>query len=272
MIEVQLPVRVAVVGAMGRMGREVLRALTSSEGFEVVLAIDHNELGRNAREVLGPKAPDVVIEQKLGAALDRVAVDVVVDFTHHSAAAQHAASAMKRGAAPVIGTTGMSEEDLRELVHLSKEHNVPGLYAPNFAIGAVLMMKFAEMAAQWIPDVEIIELHHDQKQDAPSGTAMLTAERIAHGRSRSPRPAHTLQMRVEGVRGGRWHETPIHSVRLPGFVAHQEVVFGSPGETLVLRHDSTDRTSFMSGVKLAVREVRNLERFVVGMDELLFRD
>lgn len=259
-----------MVGAMGRMGREVMRSFMASEGFEIVVAVDHNELDKNAREVLGPKAPDVVIEAKLGAALDRTPVDVVVDFTHHSAAAQHAISSIKRGAAPIIGTTGMSDADLREIVLHSKEHNVPGIYAPNFAIGAVLMMRFSQMAARWMRDAEIIEMHHDQKQDAPSGTAMLTADRIAQGREGVPPHKHTLQTKVDGVRGGRWHDVQIHSVRLQGLVAHQEVIFGGPGETLTIRHDSMERSSFMAGVKICVKEVRKLDKFVVGLDQILF--
>lgn len=256
---------------MGRMGREVLKALTPNEGFDVLLAIDHNEVGTNIRDVVGPKANDVVVESKLGAALDRTSVDVVVDFSSAAGAATHAISAIKRGASPVIGTTGMKDEELREITLLCTEAKLPGIYAPNFAIGAVLMMRFSQMAAKFMPDVEIIEMHHDRKEDAPSGTAMLTAEMIESGRQETPSKKHTLHQRVEGVRGGRWHDTPIHSVRLNGLVAHQMVVFGGPGETLTIRHDSMDRTSFMQGVKLCVREVGNLKGFVIGMDNVLFR-
>lgn len=264
-------IRVAVVGAMGRMGREVLKALSPQEGFKVLVAVDHNEAGRNVQEILGPKAPDVVVETKLGAALDRAPVDVLVDFSSHAGAATHAISAIKRGASPVIGATGMPEDALREISLCCQETGVPGIYAPNFAVGAVLMMKFAQMAARYMPDAEIIEMHHDRKEDAPSGTAMLTAEMIGQGRQQGAHHPHTLHTRVEGVRGGRWHETTIHSVRLQGLVAHQMVVFGGPGETLTIRHDSLDRSSFMQGVKLCVREVKSLSGFVIGMDNVLFR-
>jgi 4-hydroxy-tetrahydrodipicolinate reductase len=267
----QRPIRVAVVGAMGRMGREVLKALTPQENFDLLLAVDHNEVGANVRDLVGPKGPDIVVEQKLGAALDREKVDVLVDFSSASAAATHALSAIKRGVSPVIGATGMKEEELREIALACTESNVPGIYAPNFAIGAVLMMRFSQMAAKYMPDAEIIEMHHDRKEDAPSGTAMLTAEMIALGRTSDPSKKHVLHQRVEGVRGGKWHDTPIHSVRLNGLVAHQMVMFGGPGETLTIRHDSMDRTSFMQGVKLCVREVGSLKGFVVGMDNVLFR-
>ncbi len=217
----------------------------------------------------GPNAPDLVIEDKLGAALDRVKVDVLVDFSHHAAAAQHALQALKRGVAPLIGVTGVPDSDLKEIKLQCQESNVPAMYVPNFAIGAVLLMKFAEMAARWLPDVEVIEMHHDQKEDAPSGTALLTAERIAATRPRVP---HLKQatIKVEGVRGGTYHDVRVHSVRLPGLVAHQMVMFGGVGETLTLRHDSLDRKSFMQGVKLCVQEIRKLEGFVIGMDRLLF--
>lgn len=269
---IENPIRVAVAGAAGRMGQEVLKALTIQEGFDIVLAVDKEANGTNCRELVGPKGPDLVIESKLGAALDRVETDVLVDFTHHSAAAQHAISAMKRKVSPVIGTTGMGDNELRELGLVAAENGTPGIYAPNFAIGAVLMMRFAHMAAKWMPDAEIIEMHHDKKEDAPSGTAMLTADLIAEGRTQPAAPARAINLRVEGARGGRWHDTQIHSVRLKGLVAHQQVMFGGPGESLTIRHDSLDRSSFMSGVKLCVRRVKHLNGLVLGMDKILFSD
>jgi len=265
-------IRVAVVGAMGRMGREVLKALTAQEGFEILVAVDNNGAGTHLRELAGPNAPDITVESKLGAALEKTPVDVLVDFTSAAGAPTHAISAIKRGISPVIGATGMKDEELREITLACTESKVPGIYAPNFAIGAVLMMRFSEMAAKFMPDAEIIEMHHDRKEDAPSGTAMRTAEMINEGRERRPTKAHTLVQKVQGARGGEWQDTPIHSVRLKGLVAHQMVMFGGPGETLTIRHDSLDRTSFMQGVKLCVREVRNLNGFVIGMDKVLFRD
>jgi 4-hydroxy-tetrahydrodipicolinate reductase len=261
--------KVVVVGAGGRMGREVLRALTPSEGFEVVAAVDPQHAGSSVRDLAGAKASDVTIEEKLGAALDRTRPDVLVDFSHSSAAPQHALSAIKRGIRPVLGVTGLSRNDLREIELQCKEAGLGGLYAPNFAIGAVLMMRFAQMAAQWFPDAEIVEMHHDRKEDAPSGTAMHTAELIEEARrdqpSKKPRPL----IKVEGARGGKHHEVPIHSVRLPGLVAHQTVMFGGDGELLTVRHDSMNRESFMYGVKVAVRKVRDLPEFVIGLDRLL---
>jgi 4-hydroxy-tetrahydrodipicolinate reductase len=171
----------------------------------------------------------------------------------------------------VIGCTGMTESDLREIRSLTKELHLPAIYVPNFAIGAVLMMRFAQLAAKWMPDVEIIELHHDRKEDAPSGTAMLTAQLISEARTAEPTPLPKQLIKAEGARGGRVSDITIHSVRLPGYVAHQEVLFGSLGEILQIRHDSTDRQSFMNGVRLAARSVRSLEGLVIGLDKILFR-
>lgn len=263
--------KVVVVGAAGRMGREVLKAFSAAPEFEIVAAIDREAVGTNCRELVGEKGPDLLIEDKLGAALDRTKPDATIDFSHASSATAHALSAITRGICPVIGATGLSDTNVRELASASREMNTPGIYAPNFAIGAVLMMRFSQLAAKWLPNCEIIELHHDRKEDAPSGTALLTAQLIGDARkeppARKPRPI----FKVEGVRGGLYQDTPIHSVRLPGYVAHQEVIFGGIGEVLTIRHDSMDRVSFMEGVKLCVREVRGLGGFVVGMDKILFR-
>lgn len=264
-------IKIAVVGAAGQMGLEVFRSIGKADGVEPVIAIDHNQnVGMNIRDLVGPKGPDLVIEEKLGAALDRVKVDVLVDFSHHSGASQHASSAVKRGVSPLIGTTGLASQELKEIKLMCDEAGVAGMYVPNFAIGAVLMMHFAEMASRWMPDVEIIELHHDRKDDAPSGTAMMTAEKVAASRVKSP-IQRQANIRVEGARGGLHQNIPVHSIRLPGLVAHQMVIFGGAGETLTIRHDSMERRSFMEGVKLCVREIKGLKGFAVGMDSILFR-
>ena len=264
-------IRVAVLGASGRMGQEVLRTVSQEPGIEIVVACDRENVGLNCRDVAGGRAPDLIITDKLGAALDSEKPDVLVDFSHGSGAAAHAESALKRGISPVIGATGLSGADIKEISLVCKETGVPGMYVPNFAIGAVLMMRFSEMAAKWMPDCEIIELHHDRKEDAPSGTAMRTAELIGEARTDSPTRKPRTAFKVEGVRGGNYKDVTIHSVRLPGLLAHQSVMFGRPGELLTIRHDSMDRASFMQGVALAVREVRNLQGLVVGLDKILFR-
>lgn len=251
------------------MGQEVLRAVTSDPRFELKLALDRTFVGQNVGELIGTESP-VVLEEKLGAALDREPVDVLIDFSHHSAAVSHSLSAIQRGVRPVIGCTGLSDSGLGEIRSACRETEVGAMYIPNFAIGAVLMMRFAQMAAKWMPDAEIIELHHDRKEDAPSGTAMLTADLIAQGRVSDPTRLPTPLMKAEGARGGKVSGVPIHSVRLPGLLAHQQVMFGGPGEVLTLRHDSMDRKSFMHGVKLSAVKVLELKTLVIGLDKILF--
>lgn len=261
-------IRVCLVGAAGKMGQESARALAQATGIEVVAAVDRSHGGESLRSIAGPRAPDLVIEEKVGVALDTHEADVLVDFTQPGAAANHAESALKRKVAPVIGTSGLSAQDLRDIAQAAAEHETPAMVVPNFAIGAVLMMRFAQAAAKWLPDVEIVELHHDQKLDAPSGTATRTAELIAAARQAQPKRSEEM-IKVEGVRGGSVAGVPVHSVRLKGLVAHQMVMFGGQGETLTLRHDSLDRTSFMPGVVLAVREVWNRTGLTIGLDDLL---
>lgn len=220
-------IRVAVAGAAGRMGQAVC---------ETVEEAGDTELTGKADPTLG-----VALEDVLGDA------DVVVDFTRPDMALANAEASLAAGVHAVVGTTGFDLDALEAAAEASKAN---AFVAPNFAIGAVLLMEVAQKIAPHMPECEIIELHHDQKLDAPSGTAKRTAELIS-------------------AAGGNVHE-PIHSVRLPGLVAHQEVVFGGQGQTLSLRHDSIDRRSFMPGVLLAVRKVGDLkQRFTVGLENLL---
>ena len=169
----------------------------------------------------------------------------------------------------MVGTTGFTTEEITDLIDLSREKNIGGLIAPNFAIGAVLLMQFAAQAAKYFPNVEIIELHHDKKKDAPSGTAVKTAELISQVRQPQGQGAPDEEESLPGARGANYQGMHIHSVRLPGLVAHQEVIFGSQGEGLTLRHDSYDRVSFMTGVNLGVKEVVKRHELVYGLEHLL---
>jgi 4-hydroxy-tetrahydrodipicolinate reductase len=195
---------------------------------------------------------------------------VLVDFTVAAAAYPNALTALREGVSPVIGTTGMSEAQVGEIRELAAERGVGAFLAPNFAIGAVLMMVFAQQAARFMPEAEIIELHHEKKIDAPSGTAMRTAELIRAARAARTveRPAHE-ELKLEGARGGDLDGIHVHSVRLPGYVAHQEVIFGGLGQTLTIRHDSIDRSSFMPGVLIACKRVREQPGLVIGLENLL---
>ncbi|RYG32063.1 4-hydroxy-tetrahydrodipicolinate reductase, partial [bacterium] len=170
----------------------------------------------------------------------------------------------------VIGCTGLSAEQVEALGIACETRGLGGMIVPNFAVGAVLMMRFAQMAAKWIPDAEIIELHHDRKEDAPSGTAMRTAELIAAARTLPRTELPTPYFKAEGARGSEVEGVPVHSIRLPGLLAHQEVIFGTRGESLTLRHDSYDRVGFMPGVRLAARSVLQRSGLTVGLESVMF--
>jgi 4-hydroxy-tetrahydrodipicolinate reductase len=255
------------------MGREVVRAVAGDDAMLLVAVADKSNVGSTINDLVPgiASAGHMVVQADLASALDAAPADVLVDFSHHSVVGENSVAALERGCAPVVGATGLTAETLDVIRDTCTKTGVPALFAPNFAVGAVLMMKFSELAAPWYGDVEIIELHHDRKEDAPSGTALLTAELIGNARKQEPSSKPTPVVKAEGALGGRWHGVPVHSVRLPGMLAHQQVMFGAPGETLTIRHDSTDRAGFMHGVRLAIREVRSLSGFVVGLDKLLFR-
>jgi 4-hydroxy-tetrahydrodipicolinate reductase len=210
----------------------------------------------------------VTITADLAEVLDR-RPQVLVDFSPGPASVAHARAALAAGVSPVVGSTGIAAADLQALADLAASHRTGAVVAPNFAVGAVLMIEFARRAARFFPHVEIIEMHHDRKRDAPSGTALRTAAAVAAARGQPPAPAVVEEEMVTGARGGRAEGIPIHSVRLPGLVAHQEVIFGGPGQTLTIRHDSLTEESFMPGLLLAVRRVRSLQGLVHGLENLL---
>jgi 4-hydroxy-tetrahydrodipicolinate reductase len=241
------------------MGREALKALGPDHGFEVVSAV-----------VRSTPIAGVPCDRDLATALDRTQPDAVLDLSLAAAARANAEAALSRKIPLVSGVTGIPEPELAAIAALTAEYATPAMVVPNFAIGAVLMMRFAEMAARWLPDAEVIERHHERKLDAPSGTAMMTAQRIAAARTGDGTVPATQTIKAEGARGGVVAGVPVHSVRLPGSLAHQEVLFGAPGETLTLRHDAADRSVYMPGVRLCLSRIRELSGLTVGMDALLF--
>jgi 4-hydroxy-tetrahydrodipicolinate reductase len=260
---------VVVTGAAGRVGREVVKAVLREPDLALVGAIDTREVGTDAGKLAGLPECGVIISDNLTEALYGNKASVMVDFTNSQAAVKNARTALSHGVAPVIGTTGIDSAEIEGLKRAAKKAKTGMLIAPNFALGAVLMMDFARQAARYFPTVEIIELHHDQKIDAPSGTALLTAQMI--GMERKPfRQGHPDEHeKIAGVRGGDWDGIRLHSVRLPGLVAHQEVIFGGAGQVLTLRHDSISRESYMPGVILAIRKVRQLQGVNIGLDKVL---
>lgn len=261
--------RVGVVGAAGRMGREVCKAVTNSNDMELAFAVDTNGAGERVSQWAGDASADLIVTANLESALAEKSVDAIVDFTHPNAAEANATAALSNRAIPIIGTSGLSEDSLNAIRRACAESNLPALYVPNFAIGAVLMMKFSQEAAKYFPDAEVIELHHNKKADAPSGTAMRTAELIAESRTDDPSKDPTEVQKAEGARGGNVKGVHVHSVRLPGLLAHQQVIFGGPGEVLTIRHDSMDRASFMQGVLLAIRKCKTLNGLAIGLESVM---
>lgn len=261
-------IRVAVSGAAGKMGREVVRAIAREADLQLVGAVDPRAEGEDAGSLAGLAVLEVACLPSLRDLAGRE-VEVLVDFTGPSAVKANALMALELGIRPVIGTTGMTLEDLQELDEAARRRSLGALVAPNFAIGALLMMRFAAEAARYFPHAEIIELHHNQKADAPSGTAIKTAELMADVQARFAEGNAPETEKLPGARGAEFAGIRIHSVRLPGLVAHQEVLFGGLGQTLTLRHDSTSRESFMPGVVLAIRKAHELEGLVYGLEHLL---
>lgn len=258
-------IQVGVIGASGRMGRTVCGAVIDENELQLAAAIDPHNAGLDLRQVTG-LASDLTLSR----AVSREAhgnVDVFVDFTAPGAAMENLRWCAANGVHAVVGTTGFSEADAEELQGLFTSSNC--VIAANFAIGAVLMIRFAELAAPWFESAEIIEMHHDGKVDAPSGTAMATLKRMAAASEDWLGDATKKQV-LGGSRGGLDSSgIRVHSVRLRGLEAHQEVIFGTIGQSLTIRHDSYDRSSFMPGVMLAIKKVGQLPGLTVGLEKVL---
>ncbi|HJR19245.1 MAG TPA: 4-hydroxy-tetrahydrodipicolinate reductase [Actinomycetota bacterium] len=262
-------IRVGVIGAHGKMGREVCRAIAEDPDCVLVAAVDSSGSGENVGAIIGHPDLDVIISDELDA-LNDAEVDVAVDFTHPDAVMDDIRWCVRHAVHVVVGTTGITQANLDEVRALIEEEGGESnvFVAPNFAIGAVLMMRFAAAAAKFLPDVEIIELHHSKKADAPSGTALKTAEEIAKARDEAGTGSESKEV-VPGARGADVGGIRVHSVRLPGLVAHQEVLLGGPGQSLTIRHDSYDRASFMPGVLLAVKSIAKHPGLTYGLENLL---
>lgn len=261
-----MTIKVGVVGAAGRMGSEVCRAVHGADDLELVAAVSPRHDGLPLREVAGVDT-DLRIAGELDALLEAGA-EVAVEFTGPRSVGGNLRWLLEHGVHAVVGASGIADDDLKACRELAARGEANLLIAPNFAIGAVLLMRFAAEAARYLPHVEVIERHHDAKVDAPSGTALRTAELIADARREVP-DAPGGDDRHPGARGATHEDVRIHAVRLPGIVADQDVVFGGVGQTLTISHRSLDRTSFMPGVLLACRKVDGLHGCVIGLEHLL---
>lgn len=262
-------IRVAVAGAAGRMGREVVKMVLEDPALQLVAAIGLKNEGTDAAVLVGMPECGVPIISNLERALTESRPHVMVDFTTPASVYDNTETAIRHGVAPVVGTTGFTPEQIDLLDKQCREKGIGGLIAPNFSIGAILMMKFAAQAAKYFPHLEIIEYHGDQKLDAPSGTAIKTAELIAMNREEMRQGNPQEEETIEGSRGGYYNGFRIHSVRLPGVFAQQEVVFGGYGQTLKIRHDSYERAGYMPGVNLAIKKVLEYQGMIYGFDHFV---
>ena len=255
-----MSIRVIIAGFKGKMGQAACQMVLADPALDLVAVIDPSDKVDSWQGVPVYNDKETLIA---------ISADVWVDFTTPAVAYENTRFALENGFAPVVGTTGFTSQEIEELKELSRSKGLGGLIAPNFALGAVLLMQFAAQAAKYFPNVEIIELHHDKKKDAPSGTAIKTAELMAQVRESIQQGASDEEELIAGARGANFDGMRIHSVRLPGLVAHQEVIFGNQGEGLILRHDSYDRSSFMTGVNLGIKEVVKCHELVYGLEHLL---
>ena len=248
-------IKVAVCGALGKMGKEVVQAVTECPETELTAQID----------IAGENMYHTIEEASKAAS-----IDIVIDFTQPKSIFENAKYCLNNGIKIVIGTTGLKDEEIEYLKKLSKEKNTGCLIAPNFSTGAVLMMMFARQAAKYFDNAEIIELHHNQKKDAPSGTSIKTAAMMAEVKENFTKNNCPETETIKGARGGNsYSNIHIHSVRMPGYIASQEVIFGSSGQIMTIRHDSMDRKCYMQGVLLAVKHVAKNNDFVYGLDNIM---
>ncbi|MEI6379293.1 MAG: 4-hydroxy-tetrahydrodipicolinate reductase [Cyanobacteriota bacterium ELA615] len=275
-MENQAKIPVVVNGATGKMGREVVKAIATSSDMTLVAAVDHNPayLGADIGEIVGCGALEVPVLQDLQSVLVMATQEkiqgVMVDFTHPDSVYENVRSAIAYGVRPVVGTTGLSPEQIEQLSDFADKASTGCLIIPNFSIGMVLLQQAAISASRYFDHVEIIELHHNQKADAPSGTAIKTAEMLAElGKQFNPQQVKETET-IAGARGALMEENiRIHSVRLPGLIAHQEVIFGATGQIYTLRHDTSDRSCYMPGVLLCIRKVTELKNLVYGLEKIL---
>jgi 4-hydroxy-tetrahydrodipicolinate reductase len=250
------PIRVVVAGATGKVGRELVRSIVRDQGFSLVGAIATKGVGRNIGDLIGLEGGETKV--LISASLDEVLtaglqVDVLIDFSVAAAARKTIPAAIAAGIAPVVGTTGFSAEELRKFAASCQAKSIGGAFIANFAVGVMLMMRFAEQARRFLPHVEIIEYHHHTKVDAPSGTALRTKERLE---------------RAQGDLKGP--EVPVHSIRLPGLVAHQEVIFGGLGQTLTIRHDAPAREAYVPGIFMTCKWVLQERQVAFDLEEIAF--
>ena len=272
---------VLVSGALGRMGSEVVNSVLNSSDCELVAAIDTNKKnnGENISQLLNLKKSDVLVSNDLEGSLCSISQDyrnekikpVLVDFTHPDSVYENTRSAIAYGISPVVGTTGLTPSQINDLAIFAQKANIGCAIIPNFSVGMVLLQQAASVAAKFYDNIELIEMHHNQKADSPSGTCIKTAEMIEEYPKKYNQSLVKESESLKGVRGGlRDSGLNIHSIRLPGLLAHQVVIMGSPGETYTIKHDTIDRKAYMPGVLQAIRKIGKFDSLIYGLEKLIF--
>ena len=272
---------VLVSGALGRMGSEVVNSVLNSSDCELVAAIDTNKKnnGENISQLLNLKKSEVIVSNDLEGSLCSISQDcrnekikpVLVDFTHPDSVYENTRSAIAYGISPVVGTTGLTPSQINDLAIFAQKANIGCAIIPNFSVGMVLLQQAASVAAKFYDNIELIEMHHNQKADSPSGTCIKTAEMIEEYPKKYNQSLVKETESLKGVRGGvRDSGLNIHSIRLPGLLAHQVVIMGSPGETYTIKHDTIDRKAYMPGVLQAIRKIGKFDSLIYGLEKLIF--
>ena len=272
---------VLVSGALGRMGSEVVNSVLNSSDCELVAAIDTNKKnnGENISQLLNLKKSEVIVSNDLEGSLCSISQDyrnekikpVLVDFTHPDSVYENTRSAIAYGISPVVGTTGLTPSQISDLAIFTQKANIGCAIIPNFSVGMVLLQQAASVAAKFYDNIELIEMHHNQKADSPSGTCIKTAEMIEEYPKKYNQSLVKESESLKGVRGGvRDSGLNIHSIRLPGLLAHQVVIMGSPGETYTIKHDTIDRKAYMPGVLQAIRKIGKFDSLIYGLEKLIF--
>ena len=272
---------VLVSGALGRMGSEVVNSVLNSSDCELVAAIDTNKknYGENISQLLNLKKSEVIVSNDLEGSLCSISQDyrnekikpVLVDFTHPDSVYENTRSAIAYGISPVVGTTGLTPSQINDLAIFAQKANIGCAIIPNFSVGMVLLQQAASVAAKFYDNIELIEMHHNQKADSPSGTCIKTAEMIEEYPKKYNQSLVKETESLKGVRGGvRDSGLNIHSIRLPGLLAHQVVIMGSPGETYTIKHDTIDRKAYMPGVLQAIRKIGKFDSLIYGLEKLIF--
>lgn len=264
-----MAIKVVLGGPRGQMGREALTLFKESDSIELIACIDRKDDGDTKQTIESNYGKQVKVYTHIDNCIEQENFDVYVDLTIPQVGFEYTKQALLNNIAAVVGTSGFTEDQIAELTSISKDHNVGCIIAPNFALGAILMMLFAKQAAKFFPDIEIIEKHHDNKVDAPSGTAVKTLQMIHEVREEKKQGHENEYESMKGARGAEDKGVHVHSMRLPGLVAHQEVIFGSTSQLLTIKHDAFDRKAYMSGLQYAIEHVLDKKELIYGLEHVL---